>query len=599
MKQSLDLFAIGNCSVAALVGAHGGVEWFCYPQFDGDPVLSRLINGPPEAGRPGYFDIKLGGLVESRCSYLGDSAVAVTVQKNAAGDEIEIIDFCPAPLTSRNDSTELPRAILRLVRPLKGKPIITAALRPTRDYGASAPEGKVIGHGSAAAGDYTAIAYGAGLFLRSNAPPEAVLAQKPAPVGLGLFFCFGEDLGALDYKTCLRWLDETLAYWKDWTGKLDIPKAYAAPVTRAAIALKICTHLPTGGMVAALTSSIPEFDNCKYRHWDYRYSWARDNYFTVNALTKLGDTQALTVYARWLQKILHFCRSNDTYPAAFRIAGTHDAEEHINETLSGYRGQGTVRVGNEAYKQQQNDFFASVILSLKPYFTDKRFDHRECPVPLAWLEELAAVAVKRYDRADAGLWELRTAERIYTYSAVNCWAACAAMAEIFAAERDAAKAAQWRAQAEKIKSDIIKRGWNEKLGSFTNAFQSDDADASLFLLSELGFLSGDDPLFAKTVAFLEERLREGAYVFRYDHADDFGPGCVNAFVPCTLWLAEALAAIPGRRAEAEQVFGQLLALRNVAGLLSEHIDPKTGELWANYPQTFSQAGIVTVAAKLS
>jgi GH15 family glucan-1,4-alpha-glucosidase len=591
MEQDLNLGLIGNCSIAALVNQNASIEWFCWPWFDGDPIFSRLINGPISDKRPGYFDIHLLDYNLSEQRYMDRTTVLVTVQQNASGDKIEIIDFCPVL-----ENETLPNSIVRLVRKVKGHPRIIADLRPTFNYGAVIPEPTISDSSSILyKGDETT------LFLKTNADLEKIVTGDSFLFDENVFFVFGEA-GNLDtLEKVEKSLASTIDYWRSWVAGLTIPEEYSDEVIRSAITLKLCTHKPLGGIVAAHTTSIPEFDNCQHRHWDYRYSWVRDNYFTVSALTALGDTECLRIYSKWLYKILEYCRQNNMYPAAFRISGTHDAEERIIDTLSGYRKQGMVRIGNEAYKQQQNDFFAGVILTVLPFFTDPRFKDEKCPIPVSWLEDLASIAYERCNRPDAGLWEFRTREQIFTYSAVNCWSACSSMEKIFTALENTEKASVWRAKANELKEIIYEQAWNAKVSSYTNAFGSEDADASLFLLRELGFIEQSDPRLLDTINFLECKLREGVFVYRHNHADDFcgeNNRPVNSFTSCTLWMLMAMVDTE-RHDEARKIFDEFLKFRSPQGMFSEHIDPKTGSLWANYPQTYSMAGVIMVSLKIN
>ncbi len=591
MEQSLNLGVIGNCSVAALISQNASIEWFCYPQYDSDPVFSRLINGPVSAGNEGYFSIEIESLQDSVQKYLSETAIIETIQTNDTGDEIKIIDFCP--VIDGNDFNDgIPKAIIRIIYPVKGISKVNLELKPTLEYGAEKPSAeKAVGH-TRYYNENTE------LFLQTNLPNETDFNEYKFSCDEPVYFVLGENFQVKSLSDAEALLEKTSTYWTEWLETLNLPSSYIDEVVRAAIALKICTHKPTGGAVAALTCSIPEYDECKYRHWDYRYSWVRDNYFTVNALYSLGDYECLNIYSEWLKDVLAFCRKEKKYPAAFRISGTHDAEESICETLSGYKGQGTVRVGNEAYEQEQNDFFAAAILTVKPYFTDTNLKAGDCPVPVEWLEDLARTASERYGVADAGLWEFRTRAEVYTYSAVNCWSACHSMYDIFKAIGNEDKALEWEAIAKKIYDNIYENAWNADLESYTNAFNGTHADASMFLLSELGFLKQGDERLKKTNDFLEKRLRKGPYVFRHDHKDDFGT-CIIAFVSCTFWMLSAFIDQGDRIDDAKEIFEEFLSSTdNAHGLLSEHIDQETGQLWANYPQTYSMAGIVSVASKL-
>jgi GH15 family glucan-1,4-alpha-glucosidase len=258
---------------------------------------------------------------------------------------------------------------------------------------------------------------------------------------------------------------------------------------------------------------------------------------------------------------------------------------------------GPVRIGNAAYTQQQNDVYGSGVLSATHVFFDERLERPGNEALFQRLEALGETARRVYDQPDAGLWELRGAARVHTFSAVMCWVACDRLARIATRLKLTERASHWRAQAEAIRRVIDARAWNAKLGSFTASFGGEDIDASLLLLNELDYLRADDPRFAATVAVVERNLKKGDFVFRYNQADDFGEPR-NAFVVCTFWYIDALAAL-GRREEARALFETLLSCRNHLGLLSEDIDPQTRELWGNFPQTYSMVGLINSAVRLS
>ena len=267
----------------------------------------------------------------------------------------------------------------------------------------------------------------------------------------------------------------------------------------------------------------------------------------------------------------------------FGITLEQRLEERQIETLAGYRGMGPVRVGNGAYSQVQNDGYGSVILAITRSFFDQRLSKLGDRSLFERLERLGEQAVRRWNQPDAGLWELRTREGVHTYSSVMCWAACDRLAKIAAVLGLAKRESFWRGQARQIQKEVLQQAWNAELDSFTATFGGQEIDASLLLLPQLGFLDAEDPRFHGTLALVERRLRRGQYIHRYDSADDFGVP-KTAFSVCTFWYVDALAAV-GRVEEARELFENMLASRNPRGLLSEDLDPETGELWGNFPQT--------------
>jgi GH15 family glucan-1,4-alpha-glucosidase len=344
-----------------------------------------------------------------------------------------------------------------------------------------------------------------------------------------------------------------------------------------------------------MTTSIPEAAGST-RNWDYRYCWLRDGYFVVDALNRLGATETMERYLRY---IVDIAAGGDERPLqpVYRINGDWALGEDVAASLPGYRGFGPVRIGNDAYRQVQHDVYGSAILASTHAFFDRRLVRPGDVTLFERLEILGRRALAVFDQPDAGLWELRGTARVHTFSSVMCWAACDRLARIAARLGLADRAGTWRAAAERIRRFVEEQCWNDRRRSFTAAVGGDSLDASLLLLNDLGFLAADDPRFAGTVRAIEADLKRGDFIFRYVDRDDFGEP-ENAFVVCSFWYANALSAV-GRRDDARDVFEHLLGFRNRHGLLAEHLDPATGEQWGNFVQTYSMVGLITSAIRLS
>jgi len=344
-----------------------------------------------------------------------------------------------------------------------------------------------------------------------------------------------------------------------------------------------------------MTTSIPEAANSG-RNWDYRFCWLRDSYFVVQALNRLGATKTMESYLGYIINVVAEAREKALQPL-YGISGRSATEERIIDTLVGYQGMGPVRIGNQAVDQVQNDVYGAAVLTATQVFFDARLTKPGDLALFHRLERLGDWAARLYDQADAGLWEYRGRERVHTFSSVMCWAACDRLAKIANELGASERSLHWRERANQIHSQITAQAWDEKQQAFTESFGGTDMDASLLTLHDLGFVRADDPRFVSTVECIGRALKRGDHMFRYVAADDFGAP-QNAFNICTFWYIEALAAI-GRRDEARQLFENMLALRNPLGLLSEDIDPTTHTLWGNFPQTYSMAGIINAAVRLS
>jgi GH15 family glucan-1,4-alpha-glucosidase len=434
------------------------------------------------------------------------------------------------------------------------------------------------------------------LRLTTNAPVTYVLDETPFRVERPLTFFLGPDESFADEPAAVqRMCDATIADWQLWVRGLALPLEWQDAVVRAAIALKLCWFEETGAILAALTTSIPEAPDTQ-RTWDYRFCWLRDAYYVVQALNRLGAVDILEGYLAYLRNVSDTAPEGELQPV-YGLGLEALLEESLVPELPGYRGMGPVRIGNAAYTQRQHDVYGQVVLSTAQAFFDSRLLR---PVTLAdfhALERVGEQAFRLYDRPDAGLWELRTKAAVHTYSAVMCWAACDRLANIATRLDLPDPARTWGERADTIADRVRREAWNEELGSYVAAFGGDKLDASLLQLLDLRFVKPDDPRFAATLKAIAKGLARGGYLLRYAHEDDFGAP-ENAFNICTFWYIEALA-LSGQAAEGRRLFERMLGHRTRAGLLSEDIAFATGELWGNYPQTYSLVGLINAAGLLS
>ncbi|HEX2012655.1 MAG TPA: glycoside hydrolase family 15 protein, partial [Roseateles sp.] len=368
-------------------------------------------------------------------------------------------------------------------------------------------------------------------------------------------------------------------------------------VIRAAITLKLCQFEETGAIIAAVTTSIPEAPRTQ-RNWDYRYCWLRDAFFVVRALNSLSEIGTMEDYLRWLQDVVRNAQGH--VQPLYGIGLEAALPERLldgPEAPSGYRGMGPVRVGNQAHEHFQHDVYGNIVLGASQAFHDHRLSRRADAGDFAMLERAGEQAWLLHEQPDAGMWELRTRSRIHTSSSLMCWAACDRLMKIAHALGLAERAQLWGERATTIREKILALSWNAQRGAFAESFGGQDLDASVLLMCEVGFINPRDPRFISTVEVLEKHLCDGPFMRRYEAPDDFGRP-ETAFNVCSFWRIDALARI-GRTDEARQLFETLLLQRNHVGLLSEDLAPATGELWGNFPQTYSMVGIINGAMRLS
>ena len=592
---NLDLGVIGNGTLAALIDPAGTILWCSFPRLDGDPIFCALLGGarpyrPQEADNGGYFALEpAGGLASSHQEYRLNSAVLVTRIEDGEGNVAEITDF--APRFHQFDRIFRPPTLVRIIVPIKGLPRLRVRLRPRFAYGQEIPQLTLCSNHIRYASHSNA------LRLTTDAALSYLVEETPFVLDRPLHFILGADesLGAGIGDTARSFLERTLEHWHAWVRSLSIPFEWQDEVIRAALTLKLCSFEETGAVVAALTTSIPEAPGSE-RNWDYRFCWLRDAYFVVSALNRLGATRSMEEYLGYITDIVGESVDRRLRPC-YGITRRADLRERIAPGLLGYRGIGPVRVGNQAHLQVQNDVYGSVILAATHAFFDRRLPLAGDQVLFERLEELGRLAVAVFDQPDAGPWELRNKPAVHTFSAVICWAGCDRLARIATRLALPDHAAQWRREADRLHAVISRRAWNPDLDSFVATFEGDHLDASLLLLGELDFLTADDPRFAATVEAIGRHLMRGDLLLRYGVEDDFGRP-ETAFTICTFWYIDALALL-GRRDEARRLFESLLQRRNALGLLSEDIHPETGELWGNYPQTYSLVGLINCAMRLS
>jgi len=479
---------------------------------------------------------------------------------------------------------------VRMVRPIAGSPRITLRVRPAGDYGRVRP--------TVTWGSNPVRFVGPDTVLRvtANCSITAILDETTFLLRDSLALVLGTDEtlqgGVADVSR--HFYEQTVDYWQDWVRDLSIPFEWQEEIIRAAITLKLAAYDDTGAIIAALTTSIPESASSG-RNWDYRYCWLRDAYFVVNALNRLNATRTMERYLGYIINVA--AQSKGVLQPVYRINGRPELDEHEIDSLPGYRGMGPVRVGNQAFHQLQNDVYGSAVLAATHAFFDLRLSTLGNEALFRQLEVLGERAVTVHAKPDAGLWELRGSAHVHTFSSVMCWVACDRLAKIAGRLGLADRAKHWQQHAKSMHAAICEQGWNAKRNSFTAAFGSETLDASLLLLNEVGFLRADDPRFVSTVQTIEKELKRGEYIYRYTEPDDFGAP-TNAFIVCTFWYIDALAAI-GRRDEARAIFNAMLKRRNRLGLLAEHIDPSSSELWGNFPQTYSMVGLINSATRLS
>ena len=584
-----DLAVIGNGSIASLISKEGTHLWCCWPRLDGDPVFHGLLSTDETAGR---FSVRLEGQVSASQRYLPNTAIVETILHDVHGNALRIIDVCPRfKLYGR---IFRPLMLVRRLEPLTGLPRIKIALRPGFTYGEHHPRPTMGSNHLNYAGPEFSLRVTTDLPLTHIVHESHFTLSRHGTMVLSA----DEPLNQAPETLFAQMFNETQAYWQSWVADLNIPFDWQEAVIRSAITLKLCSYDDTGGVVAALTTSMPEAPGSG-RCWDYRFCWLRDSFFTIAALNRLSATRTMENFLGFVLDIVQSTAGGEI-PPLYPIAPGMSEDEWFAPHLPGYNGDGPVRIGNAAATQRQNDAYGAIILSLAQLFVDERLAVRGDAALYERLRPLGEMAARVALEPDAGIWEFRGRLAVHSFSAVMCWAAVSRLGLIARAIGRDDEAADWTALANDLRDEIMSRivtpgGW------LSGVLDDEVCDASVLILPEIGFIQADSKEFLATLDMVEERLMVGGFVLRYEAPDDFGPP-ETAFLLCSFWYAGALA-LAGRREQARELFERILAVRNHVGLLAEDLAPATADrparLWGNFPQTYSQVGLILCAMRLS
>lgn len=576
--QRLDHAVYGNGRLLALVSPTSAIEWLCLPRFDSPSVFGRLL----DRKEGGTFCIEhASGECQGLIAYIENTNVVRTTFE-AGEDKWEVIDF--APRIPAGLGVEVPIEIVRLVRPIAGEPRLRIRFDPRPDYGRTAPNFRETTNGLEIGGTPVP------LHLASSLPVPYVTQGRPFVLTREHWFVL--SYGPRDAVPTLAGvnhdLQRTIAGWRAWARSCALPFFAPELVLRSALCLKLHAYHDTGAIIAATTTSIPEAMGTP-RTWDYRYCWLRDAAFIVEALRRLAQLWEGEQFIRFLRDVTE---AGPLQPC-YGIDGERTLDEHFLPHLAGFNNNGHVRVGNAAYLQRQHDLWGELILCLETLLTDPRIVHEEADGYYPVIRRLVEDAIEAAPKPDTSIWEFRSILRNYTFSRAMCWVAIHRGANLARRFGDEATAARWTKIAASEREVLLRDGYSDELGYFTQALGGQYPDASNLLLPTIGLIEATDPRFVSTVAKYESLLVEGGLMLRYRNEDDFGD-TTSAFTICSFWWAEALA-LAGRLDDAIEVFERVSAFANSVGLFSEDIDPATGELLGNFPQAYTHVGLIHAA----
>lgn len=582
-----DYGLLSDCTSAALVDRDGSVDWWCVPRFDSPSVFGRILDADA-----GHWTLRPSGAFRSRRAYVEDTLVLRTVFSTETG-EVAVVDALALSAGARGHDIGLhsPHVMVRQVVGLSGVVEMRTELAPRVEYGRTTPHLATSRHGVEARGGpvrlsctapvawacedgtaRSAFAVVAGQVVDFRLRYTA--AFSPAPTGIG-----AAEPSILD----------TVLGWQSWAAlHTSYAGCFPEQVRRSSLVLQGLTYGPSGAVVAAATTSLPERVGGEL-NFDYRFAWLRDLSLTIRSLWVAACPDEPERLLRWFANAAGR-GSEELVQIMYGVEGERDLHEHELEHLSGYRGSRPVRVGNEAWKQKQLDVLGEVLDAA--YVLRDTLGDLETPVQ-DMLVRLADRAASSWSEPDAGMWEARDAERHYTSSKVMCWVALDRAIELASRLGGAGPDVErWAAARDDVRAAVLAQAWSEQAGAYTGAFGSDELDASVLIMPIVGFLPATDERMLATIAAVERELGESGRLVRRWSSDPSG------FLICTYWLVECLA-LAGRVEQAMTWFGTATSHANDLGLLSEEADPTSGELLGNMPQAFSHVGLINAAWRLS
>ena len=583
---------IGDLRTCALVGTDGTIDWFCAPRFDSPSVFGSIL----DRDLGGCWSLApVGEITRTQQFYFPNSAVLIT-RFLTPGGVIEVHDFMP--IVAEHD-TEHRQRLVRRINGVRGTSVVRMRLDARPDYGRAVCSAESVDGGVLLVGDGVRMGLSASTELAID--DGVVSAEVELADGDTALFVL-EILGDGDMPSCSavdstdELLDATTAFWRKWLSQSTYRGRWRETVHRSAITLKLLTHEPSGAVLAAPTTSLPEYIGGG-RNWDYRYVWIRDAGFSLYALLRLGFTDEARAFIRWLSERLG--RDHDDpeglgpLRVLYDIDGNDPVEEHELTHLSGYRDSKPVRVGNAAVDQLQLDIYGEIIDSV--YLFNKYGPGISND---AWRDVTDVVdwVVENWDREDAGMWEMRGGTAKYTTSRLMCWVALERTIRMARQRGLPGDLVAWSKARDEIYERIMTKCWNPELGAFTQTEGGDSLDAGVLLMPMVKFLSPADPRFLSTLRAVERTLVTDSLVFRYDPESDGLDGSEGTFSICSFWYVEALTRA-GRLDDAQLALEKMFSYANHVGLYAEQVSA-TGDLVGNFPQAFTHLALISAAINL-
>ena len=584
--NNLDYGVIGNCTSAALVSSKGSIDWCCLPKFDETSVFAKLL----DKDKGGHFGIVVEPEYQINQRYIKNTNILLTEFKKD-DDHFQILDFMPR--YKNEHEHHAPPDIIRYIEYLNGRPKFRIEYNPQLEYAAIPTKTEIMENYIKS---YTTKGIYDSLYLYTNLDKQAVVSRDIVELTEDSFLLVSYNqkiLPQTQHRINLE-LQRTKVYWLDWAEITKKFSEYNEEITRSALVLKLLSYQKSGAILAAITTSIPETIG-ETRNWDYRFCWLRDSSMVIKVMSNLGH---MNVAKRYLNFIIDIIPDKaEKIQIMYGINREKKLNEKILDHLSGFKNSKPVRIGNDAYKQKQNDIYGILMDVIYQQFKLFQITVEKSEALWTITRSIIRTLNKNWKKPDRGIWEFRSVHKQFTFSKILAWVTVDRAIKIANLIDKKEYIPSWTKLANQIRQDIYKNAWDDKLGAFVQFYGSKDLDAANLLMEPYGFIEAKDPKYVSTVLLTEKKLCRNGLMYRYKNEDDFGVPS-SSFTICTFWMINSLNQI-GQKEKATKMFKRLLSYSNHVGLFSEDIDFDTKQLLGNFPQAYSHLALVETAMALS
>jgi GH15 family glucan-1,4-alpha-glucosidase len=586
---NLDYGIIGNGKSAALISKSGALEWLCLPVFDSASVFAKLLD--KEKG--GSFEFVTDENYHYTQRYLSKTNILSTIYSNGT-DSFEVLDFMPRyHYHNGREQIYTPPDVIRYIKLKSGKPKFRIQYDPRLEYG----ERKTITEvRKNYVKSFTRTGAYDSLYLYTNIEMDKVVNGQEVELKNDIYFLISYNQKLLKQTVDRAYLklQRTKVYWLNWSEDTHRFSDYNNEILRSALVLKLLSYDKTGAVLAAATTSLPETIG-EIRNWDYRFCWLRDASMVIKIMTKIGHWNSAQHFLNFIIDVVS--DKDEKIQIMYGVNKEKNLRERILTHLSGYENSSPVRIGNAAYKQKQHDIYGILMDVIYQQFSLFEVSLQNSEELWTITRSIVRIVRKNWRKPDRGIWEIRTDQRHFVFSKLLCWVAIDRAIKVAELIKNQHYVEKWGKLRDTISKDIMKKGWNEEVQSFTQAYGSKDLDASTLLMEVYGFIDATDYRYINTVKATQKELSRNGLMYRYKNRDDFGLP-TSSFTICTFWLIQALYKI-GERNQARELFDQLLTYSNHVGLFSEDIDFESKRLLGNFPQAYSHLALIETAMLFS